>query len=76
MEGITTTWTLNAVGLFVTTVGALLIFLYLWKAPRFAEDWLSPEGKVAYAKHRRQLIVAMGLLAAWLLVQYLAVILM
>ena len=76
MEFITTTWILNAVGLFITTVGALLVFLYLWKAPRFAEAWLTPEGQVAYARHRRQLIVAVGLLAAWVLVQYLAVILL
>ena len=73
---ITTTWMLNAVGLFVTTAGALLIFLYLWKAPRLAEEWLSPEGTRAYEKHRRLLIVAVALLAAWFLVQYLAVILM
>ena len=71
----TTAWILNTVGLLATTVGALLIFLYLWKAPRFAEDWLSPDGKRAYAKHRRLLIISVGLLAAWLLVQYLAVIL-
>ena len=72
----TTAWILNAVGLFFTTVGALLIFLYLWKAPRIAEEWLSPAGKQAYAKHRRLLIVAVGLLAAWVLVQYLAIILL
>ena len=41
-----TNWILNTAGLFFTTVGALLIFLYLWKAPRFAEEWLSPEGKL------------------------------
>jgi len=67
---------LNTVGLLATTIGALLIFLYLWRAPRFAEDWLSPEGKRAYIKHRRLLIISVGLLAAWLLVQYLAVILL
>jgi len=71
-----TAWILNTVGLFLTTVGALLIFLYLWKAPRFAEEWLTPEGKLAYAKHRRQLIAGVGFLAAWLVMQYLAVILL
>ena len=69
-----TIWVLNTVGLFATTVGALLIFLYLWRSPRFAEHWLSPEGKQAYAKHRRLLIVGVGLLAAWLVLQYLAII--
>ena len=72
----TTAWILNIVGLFATTVGALLIFLYLWRAPRFAEDWLSPEGKRAYIKHRRLLIISVGLIAVWLLIQYLAVILL
>ena len=71
----TTTWALNTFGLFVTTVGALLIFLYLWRSPRFADEWLSPEGKRAYTKHRRLVIVGAGLLAAWLIVQYLAVVL-
>jgi len=68
------TWALNTIGIYLTTVGALLIFLYLWKSPRFAEEWLSPEGKRAYARHRRLLIVGVGLLAAWLVIQYLAVI--
>ena len=70
----TAAWILNTVGLLTTTVGALLILLYLWKAPQF-EDWLSPEGKRAYTKHRRLLIVSVALLASWLVVQYLAIIL-
>ena len=70
----TTTWVLNTAGLLATTVGALLIFLYLWKSPRFADEWLTPEGKRAYSKHRRLLVVGVGLLAAWLVIQYLAII--
>lgn len=72
----TVAWLLNTVSVLATSIGALLIFLYLWKAPRFAEDWLSPEGKRAYAKHRRLLVISVGLLAAWLLMQGLAVILL
>lgn len=75
MAEMTTNWVLNVVGLFLTTVGALLTLLYLSRSPRFAEDWLSPEGKKAYAKHRRSLIIAVGLLAACLILQYLAAIL-
>ena len=70
-----TAWILNAAGLLMTSIGALLILLYLWKAPRFADAWLSPEGKLAYIKHRRMLIVSVALLAAWPLVQYIALIL-
>lgn len=69
-------WILNIVGLFLTSVGTLLLFLYLWRSPQFADHWLTPDGKRAYLKHRRLLIVAVGLLAAWLVVQYLSVILL
>ncbi len=71
----TSAWILGSVSLFATTVGALLIFLYLCNTPASAENWQSPEGKIAYPKYRRMLIVSVGLLAGWLLVQYLAVIL-
>lgn len=72
----TTAWILGSISLFVTTVGALLIFLYLYKTPPSAEAWQSAEGKAAYPKYRRGLIVSVGLLAVWLLVQNLAVILL
>ncbi len=72
----TTAWILGSVSLFATTVGALLIFLYLCNSPRSADDWQSSAGKTAYAKHRSMLILSLGLLAAWLLIQYLALILL
>ena len=68
------TWALNAIGIFLTTVGVLLIFLYIWKSPRFAEEWLSPDARLAYAKHRRLLIIGVGFIAAWFVLQSLAVI--
>jgi hypothetical protein len=71
----TLNWFLNTFGLYVTTAGALLIFLYLWKSPRFADHWLSAEGKRAYVKHRRLVIMGVALLAAWLVLEYLALIL-
>lgn len=70
-----TVWILNTAGLFMTTIGALLIFLYLWQAPRFADAWMSPEGKLAYIEHRRRLLIGVALLAVWPMVQYLAIIL-
>lgn len=72
----TTAWVLNAIGLFVTTVGALLIFVSLYKAPRLSEVSLAPEEKRAYAKYQRRLIVGVGLLATWLVIQDLAFILL
>ena len=68
-----TSWILNTASLFATTFGVLLIFLYLWKAPSFAVESLTPENKVAYEKHRRGLVWGVGLLAAWLLVQDVAI---
>jgi len=72
----TTDWILNTVGLFLTTTGALLIFLYLWRSSRFAKEWLTPEGQDAYARHRRLVIAGVGMLAVWILMQYLVVILL
>ena len=69
----TLAWLLNTAGLFATTVGTLLIFLYLLKTPRSAEDLHTPEGQRAYAKQRRLLVVGVGLLAVWLVIQYLAI---
>ena len=69
-----TAWVLNSFGLYLTTVGALLIFLYLWRSPQMADAWSTVEGKGAYAKHRRRLMVGVGLLSVWLVIENLAII--
>jgi hypothetical protein len=68
-------WLLNTLGLFVTTTGALLLFLYLWTSPKFAEHWLTPDARIAYARHRRLVIVAVGMIALWLVLEYLTILL-
>ena len=70
-------WILNAAGLFATTTGVLLILLYLSRAPQPAteEAQASPEAQ-ARVKHHRNLVMAVGLLAVWLVLQDLAVILL
>jgi hypothetical protein len=68
-------WLLNAVGLFLTTVGTLLVFLYLVRSPKFADHWLTLDGQRAYSKHRRLLIAAAGVIALWMIIQYAAIIL-
>lgn len=63
-------WILNTLGLYVTTVGALLLFLYLYRSPQIVDQWAaSPQGRNEYARHRRRLIVGTGLLAAWLVLE-------
>ena len=66
----TISWVLNAVGLFAVTAGALLMFLSFRRAPRFVAELQTEEAKRAYEKHRRLSIIAMGLIAAWLVIQY------
>jgi hypothetical protein len=70
----TTAWLMSTVSLFATTVAALLIFLYLWKAPRLADAWQTPEGRIAYTRHQRRLTLSVGLLAGWLLIQGVALV--
>jgi len=67
-------WALEMFALYVTTVGALLLFLYLWRSPRLAEAWSTAEGRLEYQKHRRRLVIGVGLLAVWLVVEDLALI--
>lgn len=68
-----TTWAMNAAALFLTTVGALLMYLYLRGAPRLAENAPTSEIKRAYEKDRRLLMIGVGLIGAWCVVQYLGV---
>ena len=72
----TSAWLMSTVSLIATTVAALLIFLYLWKSPRLADAWQTPEGREAYALHQRRLMLSVGLLAAWLLIQGFAAVLL
>jgi len=62
-------WVLSTLGLYVTTVGALLLFLYLYRSPQVGDYWATPQGKSEYARHRRRLLVGTGLLAAWLVLE-------
>ena len=68
-----TLWLLNAAGLFLTTTGALLMFLYLRQNPPLAPDASALEVRRAYEKDRRLIFIGVGLLAAWCVVQYVGV---
>jgi uncharacterized protein YjeT (DUF2065 family) len=71
----TTDWVLNAIGLFLTTAGALLMYLHLRKAPPLAHNASSAEVRRAYQNDRRLVMIGVGLIAAWCVVQYLGVLL-
>ena len=68
-----TTWILNATGLFLTMAGALLMYLYLRGAPRLAENASVQEIKRAYERDRHLLLIGVGLIGAWCVVQYVGV---
>jgi hypothetical protein len=67
----TTAWVLNTVGLLATTVGTLILFLHLHRSQPAATACPS----AACAKDRKLLKITLGLMSAWFVVQYLAVIL-
>ena len=71
-----TAWVLNAVGLYATTVGALLIYLHLRRPLPLPVQLQKTEEITAYEKHQRRLRIGVGLLAAWLLVQDIAVLML
>ncbi len=70
-----TIWILNTIGLLATTIGALIVFLHLHKTSRAADYARLHEECAPLLKDRRLLMIAMGLMSAWFLVQYAAVIL-
>jgi len=69
----TAAWLLNTIGLFVTTIGGLLMFMVLYTLPPFPGEQ-STEARKAYEKRRRLVVVGIGLLSLWLVMQCIAVI--
>ncbi len=67
------TWVLNAIGLLATTVGALMLFLHLHRASRVPASGADVEAS-SVAKERNLLKITLGLMSAWFVVQYLALI--
>jgi hypothetical protein len=71
-----TTWILETIGLFVTTTGALVAFLHLHRTSRALEGRALPAECAPLFKDRRLLMITMGLMAGWFMVQYIGVILL
>jgi len=70
-----TLWILNTIGLLATTIGALIVFLHLHRSARAAEFARLHAECAPLLKDRRMLTITVGLMAAWFLVQSLAVLL-
>ena len=70
-----TIWMLNTIGLLATTIGSLIVFLHLHRTSRAIADARLQEQCAPLLKDRRMLMITVGLMAAWFVVQYAAVIL-
>ena len=69
----TTIWILNTIGLLATTVGVLIVFLHLDRTSRTVSTASLPEACQPLVKDRRLLTITVGLMAAWFVVQYVAI---
>ena len=72
----TTTWILEMIGLLVTTVGALIAFLHLHRTSRDMANTPVPAECAPLVRDRRLLMITMGLMAGWFIIQYAALILL
>jgi len=70
-----THWVLETVGLLVTTIGALVAFLHLHRTSRALAGQELPPECAALARDRRLLMIVMGLMSGWFVIQYVGLIL-
>jgi hypothetical protein len=70
-----TTWILETVGLLVTTIGALIAFLHMHRSSRQMANVAIPAECAPLLRDRRLLMITMGLMAGWFVVQYVGLIL-
>jgi hypothetical protein len=69
-----TSWILNTIGLAAVTIGTLFVFLHLHRTSREIGDAALHKECAPLLRDRRMLMIMMGLMAAWFLVQYVALI--
>ena len=70
-----TTWILETIGLLVTTIGALIAFLHLHRTSREMANAPMPPECAPLMRDRRLLMITMGLMAGWFVIQYIGLIL-
>jgi hypothetical protein len=66
-----TTWILETVGLLVTTIGSLIAFLHLHRTSREMAMARIPAECAPLVKDRRLLMITMGLMSGWFVIQYI-----
>ena len=68
-----TLWILNTVGLLAVTVGVLFVFLHLHRTSRSVDTQLLPAVCQPLVKDRKMLTITVGLMAAWFVIHYVAI---
>ena len=71
-----TAWVLQTVGLLVTTIGVLIVFLHLHRTSSALAGQLVPPECAALVRDRRLLMIVVGLMAGWFLVQYIGLLML
>ncbi len=66
-----TTWILETVGLLVTTIGALVAFLHMHRTSREMGSTSVPAECAPLVRDRRLLMITMGLMSGWFVIQYI-----
>ena len=69
-----TNWILNTVGLFAVTAGTLILFLHVHRTSQLAAGTCMTPSKPC-VRNEKLIKWTLGLMSAWFVVQYLAVIL-
>ena len=69
----TTIWILNTVGLLAVTIVLLVVFLHLHRTSHIVATTQFPEACQPLIKDRRMLTITVGLMAAWFVIQYVAI---
>jgi hypothetical protein len=69
-----TSWMLNTIGLLAVTIGALFVFLHLHRTSKEMAGIALHEECAPLIRDRRMLMITVGLMAAWFVVHYVAVI--
>ncbi len=64
-------WLLNALNFLLPTVAVLLLFLSQQGLSRLTASLEPGELKRVFQQHHKRISIAIGFLAAWLVVQYL-----
>ena len=70
-----TEWILQTVGLLVTTIGALFTFLHLHRTSREVGPEPLPPQCEALLRDRKLLMITVGLMSGWFLIQYVGLLL-